>query len=115
MSTDEPYYWLPEWWGWMEDWSSCIACMQYNHSRCLSCEIPPGLMALACLVGGGTAVATGGMRGNVGIANQRQARAAGDLTPMIQAARSGQATTPVPPPPVPQARTAATARRRSPA
>ena len=60
----------------MEDWSRCIACLEYNHSTCLSCEIPPGVMAMAQLVGGGTATIAGTMRGNVGIANQKQARAA---------------------------------------
>lgn len=76
MSDTEPRYWLPEWWGWMQDWSGCIACMRYNHSRCMSCEIPPGLLAMAQLVGGGTATVAGEMRGNVGIENQRQAKAA---------------------------------------
>ena len=69
-------YWLPSWWDWMQDWSDCIACMKYNHSRRLSCEIPPGLLGLAQLVGGGTAAVAGRMSGNVGIASARQAKAA---------------------------------------
>lgn len=54
-------YWLPSWWDWM--------------SRPAD-EIPPGLLALACLVGGGTAVVAGSMRGNTAIASARQAQAA---------------------------------------
>lgn len=50
--------------------------MQYNYSRCISCEIPPGLLAMAQLVGGGTTVVGGSMRGNVGIVSDRQAQAA---------------------------------------
>lgn len=71
-----PQYWLPSWWGWVEDWGRCITCLEHNHTPCVSCEIPPGLIGLACLVGGGTATITGTMRGNVGIVNQRQAQAA---------------------------------------
>lgn len=73
---DEPLYWLPEWWDWMEDWSQCLTCLEYNHTPCTSCEIPPGLIALACLVGGGTATIAGAMRGNVGIHSHQQAKAA---------------------------------------
>lgn len=71
-----PRYWLPEWWEWMSDWSQCITCLKYNHSSCVSCEIPPGFLGLAQLVGGGTATVAGIMRGNVGIHNQKQAQAA---------------------------------------
>jgi len=72
----EPNYWLPPWWGWMQDWGGCIECLKYNHSACLSCEIPPGVLALAQLVGGGTAAVAGSMRGNTTIASGRQAQAA---------------------------------------
>lgn len=57
-------YWLPDWWDWPTDPSA---------------EIPPGLLALACLrpaFGGGTAVVAGGMHGNAAITSQRQAQAA---------------------------------------
>lgn len=69
-------YWLPEWWDWIEDWSECLTCLQYNHSRCISCEIPPGLLAMAQLVGGGVATVGGSMRGNCGIVNAHQAQCA---------------------------------------
>lgn len=61
-------YWLPVWWDWPTD---------------PSVEIPPGLMALACVIpefGGGTAVVTGSMRGNTAIHSQRQAQAAQRVT-----------------------------------
>lgn len=74
--VNEPLYWLPSWWGWMQDWSKCTTCLKYNHTPCMSCEIPPGLIGLACLVGGGTVAVAGIMRGNVGIHNQQQAQAA---------------------------------------
>lgn len=74
--SNQPLYWLPEWWGWMQDWSKCITCLEYNHSPCLSCEIPPGMLGLACLVGGGTAAGAGQLRGNVTIASHPQAEAA---------------------------------------
>ena len=72
----EPNYWLPSWWNWMQDWSDCAICLEYNHTPCASCELPPGLLGLVCLVGGGTATVAGTMRGNVGIESAQQARAA---------------------------------------
>jgi hypothetical protein len=60
----------------MSNWSDCATCLQYNGTPCASCEIPPGLLALAQLVGGGTATVAGSMRGNCGIANAQQAQAA---------------------------------------
>lgn len=73
---ESPQYWLPTWWNWMQDWGQCIECIEHNHIPCTSCEIPPGLLGIACLVGGGTAAVAGNMRGNVGIVNQCQAKAA---------------------------------------
>lgn len=57
-------YFLPEWWFWPDDPAA---------------EIPPGLLALACIrpaFGGGTAVIGGAMRGNTQIHSGRQAQAA---------------------------------------
>lgn len=68
-------YWLPTWWNWIEDWSRCRACLEYNHAPCASCEIPPGMLGLACLVGGGTAAIAGQMRGNITITSHPQAEA----------------------------------------
>lgn len=70
-------YWLPSWWGWIENWDQCSTCIQYNGSPCAGCEIPPGMLGLACLVGGGTAAVAGNLRGNATIASQQQAQAAG--------------------------------------
>lgn len=72
-------YWLPTWWDWIEDWSRCRACLEYNHVPCTSCEIPPGMLGLACLVGGGTAVIGGNLRGNQTIATGQQAQAAAQM------------------------------------
>jgi hypothetical protein len=69
-------YWLPEWWGWIDNWDTCSTCLAYNGSPCTSCEIPPGMLALACLVGGGTATVAGNLRGNATIASAQQAHAA---------------------------------------
>ena len=69
-------YWLPDWWGWMDNWDQCSTCLAYNGSPCASCEIPPGMLGLACLVGGGTAAVAGNLRGNATIASQQQAQAA---------------------------------------
>ena len=69
-------YWLPSWWGWMDNWDQCSTCIQMNGSPCASCEIPPGMLGLACLVGGGTAAVAGNLRGNATIASQHQAEAA---------------------------------------
>lgn len=69
-------YWLPTWWGWIDHWDRCRTCIQYNGSPCASCEIPPGMLGLACLVGGGTAAVAGNIRGNATIASQQQAQAA---------------------------------------
>lgn len=71
MSDDAPTYWLPPWW----DWTDCAACLKYNHSPCVSCEIPPGVLAMAQLVGGGVATIAGAPRGNTAVTSQRQARA----------------------------------------
>ena len=38
-------------------------------------EIPPGMLAVACLNGGGTATVCGNLRGNTAIASARQAQA----------------------------------------
>lgn len=57
-------YIIPEWWDW--------------HSNPAD-EIPPGLLALACVrpaFGGGTAVIGGSMNGNTHISSARQADAA---------------------------------------
>ncbi|SEO70790.1 hypothetical protein SAMN05216388_101763 [Halorientalis persicus] len=43
-------------------------------------EIPPGMLAMAQLVGGGTALVCGNLRGNTAITSQRQAQAAGRMT-----------------------------------
>lgn len=72
----EVTFWLPTWWDWHQNWDECQTCIQYNGAPCASCEIPPGLLALGCLVGGGTAVVGGSIRGNATIASQRQANAA---------------------------------------
>jgi hypothetical protein len=70
-------YWLPAWWGWIENWDQCSTCLAYNGSPCASCEIPPGMLGLVQLVGGGTAAVAGNLRGNATIASQQQAQAAG--------------------------------------
>lgn len=70
-------YWLPSWWGWIDRWDRCQTCLAYNGTSCAGCEIPPGLLGLAQLVGGGTATVAGNLRGNATIRNQQQARAAG--------------------------------------
>lgn len=75
-AIDQMDYWLPSWWGWIDSWSRCRTCLKYNGSPCASCELPPGLLGIVCLVGGGTEVVAGNMRGNVSIANQQQAAAA---------------------------------------
>lgn len=67
-----PTYWLPSWWG----WTDCMACLKYNKTMCTSCEIPPGLLAMACLVGGGVATVAGSKRGNIAVGSARQAAAA---------------------------------------
>lgn len=57
-------YFLPEWWFWPDDPSA---------------EIPPGIMAIACVIGpfgGGTEVIAGSMRGNTQIHSAQQAQAA---------------------------------------
>lgn len=72
-------YWLPSWWGWIEDWSRCRTCLEYNHVPCASCEIPPGMLDLACFVAGGTATVAGNLRGNVTIATAQQAQAAAQM------------------------------------
>jgi len=69
-------YWLPTWWGWIDNWSDCRTCLAYNGSPCASCEIPPGMLGIVQLVGGGTATVAGNIRGNATIATQRQAQAA---------------------------------------
>jgi len=71
MSDDPPTYWLPSWW----DWTDCAACLRYNHTPCASCEIPPGVLAMVQLVGGGVATVAGAPRGNTAVTSQRQARA----------------------------------------
>lgn len=77
----DPLYWLPRWWGWIDqDWSRCQACLEYNHTTCISCEVPPGLLAIVCLNGGGTATVAGAMRGNVGIETPHQACAAAQVS-----------------------------------
>lgn len=73
---DVPTYWLPKWWDAVSDWSDCRTCMAYNGSPCASCEVPPGLLAMAQLVGGGVATVAGNARGNQTIVDQRQAQAA---------------------------------------
>ena len=72
-------YWLPWWWNWMSDWGDCVTCMEWFGTPCASCEIPPGLLAMAQLVGGGTATVAGNCRGNQSIASARQLRAAGRM------------------------------------
>jgi len=74
--AEDPTYWLPAWWGWLDNWDQCSTCIAQNESPCVSCEIPPGLLGLACLVGGGTAAVAGNIRGNAAIASQQQAQAA---------------------------------------
>lgn len=69
-------YWLPPWWNWIDNWDRCRTCLAYNGTPCASCAIPPGLLAMAQLVGGGTATVAGNLRGNATIASARQARAA---------------------------------------
>ncbi len=82
-------YWLPTWWGWIEDWSRCRACLEYNHTPCTSCEIPPGILGIVCLVGGGTATVAGNLRGNQSITTAQQAQAASRMS-------SAEAAHPVP-------------------
>jgi len=77
---DQPTYWLPQWWGWMDNWDQCSTCLAQNGTPCVSCEIPPGLLGLVQLVGGGTAAVAGNLRGNATIVNQRQAQAAARVT-----------------------------------
>jgi len=60
--AEDPTYWLPAWWGWMDNWDQCSTCIAQNGSPCVSCEIPPGMLGLACLVGGGTADVAGNIR-----------------------------------------------------
>lgn len=69
-------YWLPSWWGWIDNWDRCSTCLAYNGSPCAGCEIPPGMLGLVQLVGGGTAAVAGNLRGNATIASQQQAQAA---------------------------------------
>lgn len=76
MTDTQPTYWLPTWWGWIDNWDQCQTCIRYNGTPCVSCEIPPGLLGIACLVGGGTTAIAGNIRGNATITSQRQARAA---------------------------------------
>lgn len=76
MDTDNITYWLPSWWGWIDNWAQCRTCLRYNHSPCVSCEIPPGMLGLVQLVGGGTAAVAGNLRGNATIASHQQAVAA---------------------------------------
>lgn len=76
MTVPDGGFWLPTWWSWMSDWSGCLPCMQQFGTVCPSCEVPPGLIAIACLVGGGTTTVTGNLRGNQAIATARQAQAA---------------------------------------
>jgi len=71
-----PTYWLPKWWDAVSDWEKCRTCIRRNGSPCVSCEVPPGLLAMAQLVGGGVATVAGNMRGNQTITSQRQAQAA---------------------------------------
>lgn len=78
----QPTYWLPSWWSWIEDWSRCRACLEYNHAPCVSCEIPPGMLGLACLVGGGTVAVAGSLRGNQTLATETQAHAAARMDPL---------------------------------
>lgn len=73
---DRPTYWLPKWWDWIEDWSDCRSCLRQFGTPCVSCKIPPGLLGIACLVGGGTATVAGNLRGNQTITSPQQARAA---------------------------------------
>jgi len=80
----DPNYWLPSWWNWIEDWSDCRACLEQFGTTCTSCEIPPGMLGLVCLVGGGTAAVAGSMRGNVGIHSQQQAVAAARVSSPTQ-------------------------------
>ena len=68
-------YWLPEWWNWIENWYGCVNCLEYFHKPCVSCEIPPGVLGLAQLVGGGSVSVAGNARGNIPVASQEQARA----------------------------------------
>ena len=72
-------YWLPTWWGWIDNWDQCSTCLAYNGSPCAGCEIPPGMLGLVQLVGGGTAAVAGNLRGNATIVNQQQAQAAARL------------------------------------
>jgi len=74
--TVDAQYWLPEWWDWFERWGECFTCLKYMHTPCASCEVPPGLLALAQLVGGGTEIVAGNHRGNATIRSRKQAEAA---------------------------------------
>lgn len=76
-ADDRPTYWLPEWWDAVSDWAKCRTCIRRNGSPCVSCEVPPGLLGMAQLVGGGVATIAGNARGNQTITSQRQAQAAG--------------------------------------
>lgn len=56
------YFW-PSWFDWVDGWDP-------------GDDIPPGMLALACLVGGGTTVVGGSLRGNTAITSDRQMAAA---------------------------------------
>lgn len=58
-------YWIPAWWNWMDRWGKCITCLEYNHSPCLSCEIPSEIIGIVCLVDGGTTTKVGNMHSAV--------------------------------------------------
>lgn len=73
-------YWLPYWWDTISDWSDCAACLEYFGTPCTGCEVPPGLLAIACLVGGGTTTVAGNCRGNQTIIGTRQTRAVERMT-----------------------------------
>lgn len=69
-------YWLPTWWSWIDNWHCCQTCLEYNGTPCASCQIPPGMLGMVQLVGGGIAEVAGNLRGNAMIATERQANAA---------------------------------------
>jgi len=62
-------------------------------------EIPPGMLAVAQLVGGGTTTVCGNLRGNTAITSQKQAQAVQRMTDQsvtVQNITANHASTPAP-------------------